>query len=105
MYDHERSLVKKYADAPFALIGVNSDKTIERAREAIRENNLNWRSFYQGSPRENPRAISLRWNVTGWPTLVLIDHKGVIRYRGNRLDDALLAALIEKAKRSPRRSL
>ena len=35
MYPHERSLVKKYAQSPFALIGVNSDRTLERVKKAI----------------------------------------------------------------------
>ena len=35
MYPHERSLVEEMKDKPFALIGVNSDQTIERAKKAI----------------------------------------------------------------------
>ena len=103
MYAHERSLVSKHAKAPFALIGINSDKTVERAREAIEKNGLTWRSFYQGSARDNPDAISIKWNVKGWPTIILIDHKGVIRYRGHQLDDALLEKLIEDAKTARRK--
>ena len=103
MYPHERSLVKKYAGAPFALVGVNSDKTVERARKAIADNDLNWRSFYQGSSRDNPDAISIKWNIRGWPTIFLIDHKGVIRYRGHSMDDELLDRLIADAKRDAKK--
>ena len=45
MYPHERSLVEEMKDKPFALGGVNSDPMIERAKKAIAENKLNWRSF------------------------------------------------------------
>ena len=45
MIPHERSLVEDLKDKPFALIGVNSDQTVERAKKAIEENKLNWRSF------------------------------------------------------------
>ena len=103
MYAHERSLVEKHAGDPFALIGVNSDETVERARKAIRENRLNWRSFYQGKAKDNPDAISIKWNVQGWPTIILIDHKGVIRYRGHRLNDGLLQKLIDDARGGRRR--
>ena len=32
MYPHERSLVKKLKDQPFALIGVNSDRDLEKLK-------------------------------------------------------------------------
>ena len=32
MYPHERSLVKKLADKPFALVGVNSDPDLEKLK-------------------------------------------------------------------------
>jgi Thioredoxin-like len=97
MYPHERSLVKKYAQSPFALIGVNSDRTLERVKKAIADNDISWRSFWQG-PKGTGGAISSQWNVSGWPTIVYIDHKGVIRYRAHSVDDKLLDRLIEEAK-------
>ena len=33
MYPHERSLVKRLADQPFALVGINSDKDREKLKE------------------------------------------------------------------------
>ena len=30
MYPHERSLVTQYEDAPFAIVGINSDETLEK---------------------------------------------------------------------------
>ena len=97
MYPHERSLVKKYSKAPFALIGVNSDKKIERVKTAIEKNNISWRSFWQGAAGTGG-PISTKWNIKGWPTVVYIDHKGVIRYRAHSVDDKLLDELIEAAK-------
>jgi len=101
MYPHERSLVKKYAKAPFALLGVNSDKKIERVKQAIEKNNISWRSFWQGAAGTGG-PISTKWNIKGWPTVVLIDHKGVIRHRGHQLREGkelkLLDELIEAAK-------
>ena len=35
MYPHERSLVKRLANEPFALIGVNSDKDLEKLQKKI----------------------------------------------------------------------
>jgi hypothetical protein len=95
MYPHERSLVKKLADAPFALIGVNSDPTIEKLREVEKRENITWRSFFNGGTNG---PISTRWGVRGWPTIYVIDHKGVIRHknlRGQRMEDAVMALLEE----------
>ena len=76
MYPHERSLVKKLADHPFALVGINSDRDKDVLRKRLEEENITWRSFFQGST-DGP--ISTQWNIRGWPTLFLIDAKGVIR--------------------------
>src|SRR3982751_7031221 len=80
MYPHERSLVKKMADKPFALVGVNSDQNLEELKKVLEEEKITWRSFWNG--KEGTRGpISTEWNVHGWPTLYLIDAKGVIRHK------------------------
>jgi hypothetical protein len=66
---------------PFALLGVNSD-SVERAKKAIKENKLNWRSF-QNSPEGSETQISSRWRVQGWPTIVVLDENFQIQYRGH----------------------
>lgn len=85
MYPHERSLVERMADRPFALIGVNSDEDLEELKKVIVEENITWRSFRNGGSTRGP--ISTAWNVRGWPTTYVIDHEGVIRYKGVRGDD------------------
>ena len=62
MYPHERSLVEEMKDKPFALVGVNSDRTIEAAKAAIEKNKLNWRSF-QNQEEGRPEKISADWAV------------------------------------------
>jgi len=81
MYPHERSLVKEMHDKPFALLGVNSDE-LEAARTAVKEKELNWRSF-QNSAEGAERSISDVWRVSGWPTIVVLDQDFKIRYRGH----------------------
>jgi hypothetical protein len=80
MYPHERSLVKKLEGKPFALIGVNSDKDRDALKDVLKKESITWRSFWNGA-QGTQGPISSAWNVEGWPTLVLIDAKGVIRYR------------------------
>jgi hypothetical protein len=82
MYPHERSLVEEMKDQPFALIGVNSDKEIARAKKAIADNNLNWRSFTAG-PEGTRGPIPKAWGVRGWPTIVVMDTEMRVQYRGH----------------------
>jgi len=98
MYPHERSLVKKMSDRPFALLGVNSDEDLDALKERMVEENITWRSWRNGGSTSGP--ISSKWNVSGWPTIYVIDHEGIIRHknlRGEELD-AALEVLITKAE-------
>jgi Thioredoxin-like len=103
MYPHERSLVKKLADKPFALVGVNSDPDLEKLKPVLAEERITWRSFWNGKEGTGG-PISTEWNVHGWPTLFVIDHKGVIRHKylgspGEEKLDAAIDKLVEEAEK------
>ena len=96
MYPHERSLVKRLADKPFAIIGVNSDTDREALKQTLKDEQITWRSFWNGGSTSGP--ISTTWNVHGWPTIYVIDAEGKIRYRGvkgEKLDQAIDTLLAE----------
>ena len=100
MYPHERSLVKRLAGEPFALIGVNSDKDLEKLQDVLVEENITWRSFWNG-PEGTGGPISTLWNVHGWPTIYILDHEGRIRFKGPRgeaMDKAVDKLLAEMKK-------
>jgi hypothetical protein len=99
MYPHERSLVKRLKDKPFALIGVNSDRNRETIKQVCKDKNISWRSFWNGGSTSGP--ISSKWNVRGWPTIYILDEKGVIRFknaRGKAMDDAIETLLAEMSQ-------
>ena len=100
MYPHERSLVKKLTDKPFALIGVNSDRDLEALKPVLEKEQITWRSFWNG-PKGTGGPISEEWNVQGWPTLYIIDHKGIIRHKflGSPGDKKLSPKEIEQIAR------
>jgi len=77
MYPHERALVKRLADKPFVILGVNSDNDREAIKETVKKEEITWRSFWNGGSTFGD--ISSNWNVQGWPTLYVIDAKGVVR--------------------------
>ena len=96
MYPHERSLVKRLADKPFVLLGINSDKDKDKLKKAMEEENITWRSWWDGGSTSGP--IATKWNVHGWPTTYVLDEKGIIRYkqvRGESMDKAVDALLKE----------
>ena len=80
MYPHERSLVARMKDKPFTILGVNSDPAA-KYKTAIEKNNITWPSFWDGGSTGGP--IATAWGVSSWPTLYIIDHKGVIRDKNN----------------------
>jgi hypothetical protein len=96
MYPHERSLVKKLEGKPFALIGVNSDENLKSLKKVLVKEQITWRSFWNG-PEGTKGPISKEWAVRGWPTLYVIDHKGVIRHKWlGSPDEEVLDTAIEK---------
>lgn len=100
MYPHERSLVKRLQGRPFAIIGVNSDRDREALKKVIEDENITWRSFWDGGNTSGP--IATKWNVFGWPTIYVIDHNGVIRGKGGNGTalDRLIDDLVAKAAKS-----
>ena len=94
MYPHERALVKNLAGKPFALVGVNSDRDKEALQDVLEEEDISWRSFWNG-PEGTGGPISKAWNVKGWPTVYILDTEGKIVYKGHGrgMDQALEKAL------------
>jgi thiol-disulfide isomerase/thioredoxin len=102
MVPRERELVDRFQNRPFVLIGVNGDEDKAQAMKAIQRTKINWRSFWNGKDgSEGP--ITWAWNVYSWPTIYLIDHKGIIREdnttrRGSKIDEELEKLIAEAEK-------
>jgi hypothetical protein len=157
MIPHEKAMVDRLKDKPFALVGINSDgdravsKTIEgkdeeaavalaksedafidqvrqadpaflakaeatapglaaRVREAdlanlrkiLEKNGITWKQAAQGS---TSGPLPRRWNVSSWPTIYVLDAKGVIRFKNLRdeeLEDAAVKLIAELEKEGKR---
>jgi len=97
MIPHEKALVERLKNEPFALIGVNTDPSKETYRKMAEQSGVTWRSAWDGSTR-GPWCTA--WGVRGFPTIYVIDAKGMIRHiglKGPQLDQAV-DALIREAK-------
>ena len=95
MLPHEKELVKLQKDKPFALLGINSDGDAATVKKILADNAITWR---QALDQDTEGQLATKWNVNGWPTIFVIDAKGVIRYRDVRdqqMEDAVVKLIAE----------
>ena len=74
--------MKRLADEPFALLGINSDADRGALKKTLKRENINWRSWWDLGSINGP--IQTTWQVAQRPTIYVLDHKGVIRFKGPR---------------------
>jgi hypothetical protein len=97
-------LVQDYKDRPFVLVGVNCDDDKTELMREIKRQSINWNSWWDGGPTGS--RIAKQWQVHSFPTVYVIDHKGVIRYKnphGPELDSAV-NDLVDECEKSVRAS-
>ena len=97
MIPHEKQMVAKLKDQPFALLGVNSDGGRSALLKIMQKQGITWRQAVDG---DTSGPLAAQWKVTGWPTIYILDARGVIRYKDvqdPQLEDAV-AKLINEAK-------
>jgi hypothetical protein len=153
MIPHEKAMVDRLKDKPFALVGINSDgdravskafdekvkaaiatlgssedQVVEQIRKAdpaylakveaaspglaakvrdadlanlrkiLEKNGITWKQAAQGSTLG---PLPRRWNVSSWPTIYVLDAKGVIRFkdlRDDQLEEAAAKLIAELEK-------
>ncbi len=79
MVEHEKAMIEHFKGKPFALVGVNAEIDAAKSKPIIQEKGITWPSFVDGDPSRGP--IARRWTVRGWPTIYILDEKGVIRFK------------------------
>jgi hypothetical protein len=64
---------------PFALLGVNCDTEKETLQQVSFRQELNWQNWWNGG---SSGPFTARYGINSWPTTLVLDSKGVVRYRG-----------------------
>jgi len=90
MIPHEREMVEKFKSKPFALISVSADDDKKELEEFLAKEKMPWTHWWDGAEA----SLLKGWNVRFFPTIYVIDAKGVIRYKNVRGDD--LEKAVEK---------
>ncbi|MCY4398184.1 MAG: redoxin domain-containing protein [Gemmatimonadetes bacterium] len=99
-YPYHRFVLENYQDRSIVLLGINSDAELETIRQAKIDEQLPYRTWWDGHSQPDADVvaadgpIATRWNVTGWPTIYILDEEGVIRFVGKRGGE-FIAALDE----------
>lgn len=94
MIPHERDMVKQLKDKPFALISISADEKKETLEKFLDKESMPWTHWWNGAKG----GIVKAWNVQFYPTIYVLDAKGVIRYkhiRNKELEEAVEKLLAE----------
>jgi peroxiredoxin len=90
-YPFQRLLLELYKDRPFVLLGVNSDRDPRSAKQSKMDHGLTYRTWWDGGGSKNTEGpIAKAWAVSGWPTIYVLDERGVIRFANLRQEDLLI---------------
>ena len=72
-----RQLHKRYANEPsFVLIGISSDHDEQAWRDFTEKNKMVWPQY-----RDENRRIQRAFGVHAFPTYIVIDHEGIVRFQ------------------------
>jgi peroxiredoxin len=96
MIPHEREMVKKLEKKPFALISVSADDKKETLQEFLTKESMPWTHWWDGTSG----PVMTAYKVEFFPSIYVIDAKGVIRHkhiRGADLEKAV-EELIKEAE-------
>ena len=94
MIPHERDMVEKLKDKPFVLVSISADAEKQTLTDFLAKEKMPWTHWWNGSDG----GIIEDWEVTHYPTIYVLDAKGVIRFkeiRGKALEEAVEGLLKE----------
>ena len=82
-----RQLHRELAADRFALLAISVDDELETVTSFMAEEPMPWANWHVGSES----AVGRAWNVTAFPTYILVDGQGTILARTSQLDDRLIS--------------
>jgi len=97
MIPHEKKLVERLEGKPFTLVSVSADAKKDTVVDFIKKTPMPWTHWWNGATG----GIVEAWDVEYYPTIYVLDHKGVIRYKDVRekeMDEAVDTLLKEMDK-------
>ena len=96
MIPHEREMVGRLKDRPFALVSISCDEEKSALTDFLAKEPMPWAQWWNGPTG----GISSAWDIRSYPTIYVLDATGVIRHknlRGDELEKAVGELLGEQA--------
>lgn len=95
MIPHSRKLVERLKDKPFALVSVSFDEEKKTVTDFLEKEKMPWTHWFNG--QDGPIGKTL--DVQFFPTIYVLDSKGVIRFKNVREEqlDKAVDTLIKEA--------
>lgn len=94
MIPHEREMVERLKDKPFALVSISADDEKDDVTQFLAKEKMPWTHLWNGPDG----GLVEDWDVQHFPTIYVLDAKGVIRateVRGKELEEKVNELLKE----------
>jgi len=91
MIPHTKTLVEKLKDKPFVFVSVSADAEKATLVNFLKSNSMPWTHWWTGMG-----GIVEDWEVKAYPTIYVIDAKGVLREKIVGADNAAVERAVEK---------
>ena len=102
VYPKQRELVETHKGRPFVVLGINFGDRLETLKDLAAKKEVTWRCWWDGDDFLHPGPITNRWNVKMYPTFIVLDHRGAIRFKDlHPFDpqfDPTIEALVKEAE-------
>ena len=89
---HEKTLINKYKNKPFEIVGINGDSDIRNALRVEKQYKIPWKNLVQKQSKGNLLDM---FEVNSFPNFFLYDKKGNLRYSNINTTPDQLDKLIE----------
>jgi thiol-disulfide isomerase/thioredoxin len=99
MIPHEREMVTRLKDKPFALVSISFDAEKKTLTEYLAEQPMPWNHWWNGAEGKLKDML----NIQHYPTIFVLDPQGVIRFKEIRDEELEKAVntLLEEMKTKP----
>ena len=101
MIPHEREMVERLKEQPFALVSISADEKKETLTDFLSKEKMPWTHWWNGSEG----GVLEEWDVWYYPTIYILDVQGVIRHkdlRGEEIEKAVNSLLKEAETKTAR---
>ena len=95
-----RNLYRRYSKEQFVLIGISSDFDEAKWRDFTGKNRMLWPQY-----RDTDRRILEAFSIRAFPTYIIIDHEGILRFQSTGFGAANLDAAVKRQIRAANQSV